>query len=555
MNRLRTLILPNALVIVAAFYLLPSLMAQTRYEDYTFTSFVGPQESPGWYDGVGSAARFNYPYGVAVDTNGNVYAADTSNHTIRKIAPSGAVTTLAGLAGSSGSTNGTGGAARFFNPFGVAVDNTGNVYVADTYNHLIRKITPAGVVTNFAGLAAVPGTNNGTGTAAQFNKPFALAVGTNGNVYVADTYNHTVRMITPDGVVTTLAGSPTLSGTNNGVGSAARFSYPAGVTVDKSNNVYVADTSNHTIRKITPAGTVSTLAGLATVSGTNNGTGTAAKFYSPYSVSADTNGNVYVADTYNHTLRKVTPAGVVTALAGAPGSTGTTDGTNTTARFDYPTGVAADRIGNVFVADYSNNLIRKATTTGVVTTYAGRAGGLGAVDATGSAARFNYPSGVAVDASTNTYVADLANHTIRKITAAGVVSTLAGLATVSGTNNGSGSAARFNTPTGVAVDTSGNVFVADTYNHTIRKITPAGVVTNFAGMATVVERGEPAFDTLLPTLRSALAHRIRAIVTIDVTTALPVTSPAYDEGKTEAELRRTWTTRFRLLQPFKRFEE
>ena len=216
MNRLRTPILPTALVIVAAFCLPPSLVAQTRYEDYTFTSFVGPQESPGWYDGVGSAARFNYAYGVAVDTNGNVYAADTSNHTIRKIAPSGAVTTLAGLAGSSGSTNGTGSAARFFNPFGVAVDNTGNVYVADTYNHLIRKITPAGVVTNFAGLAAVPGTNNGTGTAAQFNKPFALAVGTNGNVYVADTYNHTVRMITPDGVVTTLAGSPTLSGTNNG---------------------------------------------------------------------------------------------------------------------------------------------------------------------------------------------------------------------------------------------------------------------------------------------------------------------------------------------------
>jgi hypothetical protein len=229
----------------------------------------------------------------------------------------------------------------------VAVDGAGNVYVADTLNDTIRKVTPAGVVTTLAGKAGVSGTNNGTGNIARFNTPFGVAVDSATNVYVADTYNLMIRKITPAGVVTTL------------VQPAALLFSPSGVAVDSATNVYVADYGNHIIRKVTPAGAVTTLAGWAGSSGTNDGTGTAARFYYPSSVAVDGATNVYVADNYNYTIRKITPAGVVTTLAGQPTRFGTNDGTGSTAGFNLPSGVAVDDSGNVYVADTYNYTIRK----------------------------------------------------------------------------------------------------------------------------------------------------------------------------------------------------
>ena len=205
-------------------------------------------------------AGFNIPTGVAVDSAGNVYVADQGNHTIRKITPAGVVSTLAGLAGSAGSTDGTGSAARFFQPLGVAVDAAGNVYVADTNNQTIRKITPAGVVSTLAGLANSQGSTDGTGSAARFFAPTSVAVDAVGDVYVADDSNHTIRKITPAGVVSTLAGLAGSAGFADGTGSAARFNNPSGVTVDAAGNAYVADSDNSAIRKITPAGVVTTFA-------------------------------------------------------------------------------------------------------------------------------------------------------------------------------------------------------------------------------------------------------------------------------------------------------
>jgi streptogramin lyase len=432
---------------------------------------------------VGSAARFNFLYGVAADGAGNVYVADTYNYTIRKITAAGEVTTLAGLAGNSGSSDGAGSGARFSDPTGVAVDDSGNVYVADRANHTIRKITPNGVVTTLAGSAGTPGSADGTGTAARFNLPHGVAVDTNGNVYVADTHNHTIRKITPAGQVTTLAGSAGHPGSADGTGSAARFSRPSGVAVNANGRVFVADTDNQLIRRISPAGVVATIAGTAGVTGTNDGTGAAARLNVPYGVAVDGAGNVYVADTYNHTIRKSTSAGAVSTLAGLAGSAGRRDGTGSVGRFSYPTGVAADGSGNVYVADYSNNAIRKVTPAGVVTTLAGLAGGSGSANGAALSARFNYPAGVAVDRDGHVYVADFQNQTIRKIASTGTVTTLAGTAGAYGSSNGTGSAARFFGPAGVAVDAAGNVFVAEFRNHTIRKITPAGAVTTFAGLA------------------------------------------------------------------------
>jgi sugar lactone lactonase YvrE len=295
-----------------------------------------------------------------VDSSGNVYVADTGNQRIRKITPNGTVTTLAGDAddeGGGGYADGNGTAASFSNPSGVAVDSSGNVYVADSDNQRIRKITPNGAVTTLAG-SHNGGYADGIGTAAKFSVSQEVAVDSSGNVYVADTYNHRIRKITPNGMVTTLAGSGN-EAYADGNGTAASFTYPRGVAVDSSGNVYVADSYNQRIRKITPNGTVTTLAGSGNT-GYADGMGTAASFNSPNGVAVDSSGNVYVADSYNQRIRKITPNGTVTTLAGS-GNQAYADGNGTAASFNYPEGVAVDSSGNVYVADAGNHRIRKIT--------------------------------------------------------------------------------------------------------------------------------------------------------------------------------------------------
>ena len=337
----------------------PALGPWAAAETYPFTTLAGAAGAGGSTDATGSAARFNHPEGVAVDGSGNVYVADTGNHMIRKISAAGVVSTAAGSPGSTGSTDGTRSAARFNTPDGVAADGSGNVYVADTRNHTIRKISAAGVVTTLAGTAGSTGSTDGTGSAARFKHPRGVAVDDSGNVYVADRDNSTIRKISAAGVVTTLAGTAGSGGSTDGTGSAARFNQPRGVAVDSTGNIYVADTSNQTIRKISAAGVVTTLAGTAGTSGSADGTGSAARFKNPRGVAVDASGNVYVADSNNETIRKISAAGAVTTLAGTAGRTGSTDGTGSAARFSNPYGVAVDGSGNVYVADTSNSTIRK----------------------------------------------------------------------------------------------------------------------------------------------------------------------------------------------------
>jgi sugar lactone lactonase YvrE len=438
---------------------------------------------PGNSDGTNSASRFFKPQGVAVDGTGNVYVTDSGNFTLRKVMPSGkdwVVTTLAGLA--LGSADGTGTNAQFSFPTGIAVDSAGNIFVSDTSNNTIRKSTSAGIVRTLAGLLAGPSGVDGTGNAARFNDPFGVTVDTAGNVYVADTFDATLRQITSAGEVSTLAGLSQTMGTNDGVGSNSRFFAPVGIALDAAGNIYVADALH--IRKVTYAGVVTSIAGLGGSQGSTDGTNSTARFYGAYSITVDKAGNLYVTDTFNDTIRKITPVvsdWVVTTIAGLAQNPGSTDGTNSDARFDNPDGITVDCAGNLYVTDSANFTIRILTPAGtnwVVRTIAGLAGSQGSDDGVGSSARFYYPFGIAAAETGDIYVGDRVGHTIRKMTRAGtdwVVTTLAGLARAAGSVDGAGSGARFDAPAGVAVDREGNLYVADSGNNSIRK----GTLTAF----------------------------------------------------------------------------
>ena len=346
----------------------------------------------------------------------------------------------------------------------------GNALGSVTSSPSALTVSAVGVST-LAGWPGWSGFADGQGSAGRFNYTGSVRVDTAGTVYVADASNHTVRKITPSGLVSTLAGAPGVSGSADGPGAVARFNAPAGVAVDASGNVFVADGLNYTIRKITPNGVVSTLAGTAGVRGRTDGTGSAASFYDPENLTIDAAGILYIADGAGNIVRKVTPAGVVTTIAGAAAS-GTTDGTGSAARFNSLFGIAVDLAGNLYVGDFNNNAVRKITPTGVVTTLAGLAGtrNAGFRDGTGTTARFNGPGGLAVDSAGSVYVADSFNNAIRKITADGVVTTVAGSATVVENIDGPLDVARFNGPADVAFDATGVLYVADAYNCTIRRI-------------------------------------------------------------------------------------
>jgi hypothetical protein len=319
------------------------------------------------------------------------------------------VTTLAGT-GVMGTADGPAAAAGFDNPAGIAVDGNGHVYVAEPHQARIRKITPQGVVSTFAGsVMGEAGWRDGQGTAALFNTPLSVAVDAGNNVYVGEHLK--VRKIDPNGNVRTLAGSNEISG--DGPAATAGFSYLYGIAVHTNGDVFVSDQYNHNIRKITLAGMVSTWAGGDHYNfGWTDGQGTAARFYNPAGIAIDKNGRMYVADPAYQNIRQISPTAAVTTLAGTSTS-GYINGTGAAARFLYPSDVAADRNGNVFVADKGNNAIRRITPGGTVTTYAG--GGSGAVDGPVPYASFRNPAGVAVDSAGNIYVSDQLNHKIRKI--------------------------------------------------------------------------------------------------------------------------------------------
>jgi sugar lactone lactonase YvrE len=313
------------------------------------------------------------PRSLAVDKDGNVFIADFGASAIYKLTPAGNITRIAGSASASGANDGPALKAGFMNPCGITVDTKGNVYIADTDNGLVRKITPDGNITSL-GQAAGNSTSAGKGPQPfGFNNPTSVAVDKDGNVFVACSADASIEKIATDGTVTVFAGKSGESGDKDGPAADARFGGPRGITIDPAGNLYISDEMNSDIRKITPAGNVTTLAGKPNASGDKDGTGTDATFGAPRGLAVDKDGNVFVADTDNNVVRKVTPAGVVTTFAGKAGEGGLADGKGAAARFTGLRGLAVDAAGNVYVADADNGAIRKITPAGEVTTLYGSA--------------------------------------------------------------------------------------------------------------------------------------------------------------------------------------
>ena len=337
----------------------PALCHALYASPYIFTTIAGnPQAGAA---GNQSPCHFK-PKSVAVDAAGNVYFADRAKQVICRIMPSGDIAIIAGKLGACGNADGIGSQARFCNPRGLAIDAAGNIYVADTGNNTIRRISPRGVVTTLAGIAGTYGSADGTGCGARFNYPVSLAVDDSGNIYVADLYNATIRKVTSNGIVSTLAGRAGLQGSADGKGRSALFNCPMSVAVDSQENVYVADMFNNAIRKVTAAGIVTTFAGrMSYATGNADGIGDAARFCHPTGLATDNANNVYVADTDNHTVRRIAPDGAVITLAGLDGQFGFADGTGSAARFWAPSNLAIDRLGNLYVTDLNNAAIRKGS--------------------------------------------------------------------------------------------------------------------------------------------------------------------------------------------------
>lgn len=502
----------------------------------TVSTFSGAG-SQGSADGTATSAQYNKPSGIALGPGGFLLVADTGNHIIRKLNPNdGSVVILAGIAGTLGAGDGPMLTATFNQPVGVTMTMAGPIYVTDMGSHLLRKLDSMNVATvlginsgggyaeggpgvaqfksptglfaldantllltdsgnhmirrislgtmastmALAGAAGVTGAEDGGFAVARFNTPSAVVGGGGSTVFVADRQNHVVRALDLNAnSVSTSAGLAPHPGTEDGVGFLARFNGPLGVGSDEQGNLYIADSGNHTIRKINQAtSSVRTLAGTATQSGSVGGIGAAARFFSPWAVVGDGAGSLYISDTANHAIRKLDLAtGAVSTLAGNLTDTvatpGSSDGDGTAASFNLPVGLAYDGQGSLFVADSANNTLRQiAVASGRVTTVAGMAGTAdNVVNAAGNTARFSSPYGVACDRKGNVYVSDLTGHVIRKVVVATrTVSTLAGTAGQPGLVNGSGTATRFFNPQGISIDLAGFLYVADSTNHAVRRI-------------------------------------------------------------------------------------
>ncbi|MFD1143640.1 T9SS type A sorting domain-containing protein [Larkinella insperata] len=438
--------------------------------------------------GPATQAKLGDPYGIAVDGQGNLYIADQFNERIRKVTSAGIITTVAGtgIRGFSGD-GGKATQAKLGFPTTVAVDGQGNLFIAEQTNNRIRKVTPNGIITTVAG-DGKEGTSGdgGAATQAQLNRPTGVAVDGKGNLFIATQLSYRIRRVAHNGIITTAAGNGDygFSG-DGGLATNARIHSPWDVTVDGQGNLYIADLENKNVRKVTTNGIITTVAGYSRNSDSGDGgPAVQASLHFPHSVAVDAGGNLFIADESNHRIRKVAPNGTITTVAGnGVGGFSGDGGPATQARLQFPTGVVVDSQGNLFIADPINQRVRKVASNGVITTVAGTGtAGFRGDGGAATSAQLNNPDELAVDGKGNLYIADQNNNRIRKVSSAGIITTVAGTGSAGFSGDGGpATQAQLHKPEAVAVDASGNLYIADALNHRVRKVAANGIITTVAG--------------------------------------------------------------------------
>ncbi|MGJ5814864.1 DUF3472 domain-containing protein [Paludibaculum fermentans] len=445
---------------------------------------VAGKGEPGFSGDGGSAlsAQLNQPQGVALDAAGNLFIADVANQRIRKVNPEGIIATVAGNGSCCYSgDNGPATIAQLGSPQGVAVDGDNNLFIADSGGARVRKVGPSGIITTFAGsgTAGYSG-DGGPAVKAQLSYPIAAAVNSSGELYIADSYNHAIRKISSDGTISTVAGTGErgYSG-DGGPANRAQLNSPNGIALDHAGRLLIADTGSRLVRVVGTNGTITTVAG----NGGNGNTGdggpaASAEISSPSGVAVDNGGRILIVDKTNQRIRTVS-GGIIGTIAGAAFREGVPA---VFAGLNQPGAVAKDAQGNVYIADSGNHSVRKVATDGSITTLAGTGvSGYSGDGGRATNARLNQPAGVAVDSSSAVFIADSLNHRIRKVAADGTITTFAGTGCCYGGDNRPAAEAQLNYPRGLFIDPSGSLFIADTGNNRIRKVDPNGIITTVAG--------------------------------------------------------------------------